>query len=121
MPGGDLSIPFQRSGNRLITHIQVDRTYTLRALFGPNFPWSAISRGAMEDLIQLELAPPLRENQYVLRNLSIRGQPFPDLSVRVTSVLTRFGVDLVLGVDFLAQFSELHFYWRTLTLNLVDP
>lgn len=121
MPGGDLSIPSQRSGNLLIAHIEVDSTHTLKALFGPNFPWPAISRGAMDELIQLELAPPVQQNQYLLRNLSIRGRPFPDLSVRVTSALTRFGVDLVLGVDFLAQYTELHFYWRTLTLDLVTP
>ena len=45
---------------------------------------------------------------YVIRNLAIEGQPVADLMVRISRRVTHVGADGVLGLDFLARFTDVH-------------
>jgi hypothetical protein len=86
-------------------------------------PLSGISVQVRDDLRERGLLEPPRSARYVLRNLIVQGQPFPDVPVRVSPRLTEVGADGVLGLDFLSQFTDIHFHvpTRLLTLTILSP
>jgi len=53
--------------------------------------------------------------------VTVPDQQVPDLPVRVSRRVTQVGAGGVLGLDFLAQFDDIHFHVPTLQLTLVDP
>ncbi len=84
-------------------------------------PLSAISNDTRDTLIAAGLLEPLRGNWYTLRGLSIQGQPIADLMVRISSRVTQARAEGLLGLDFLRQFTEIHFHVPTLRLTLTPP
>ncbi len=124
MPGEeDFVLHLKRSNRGLVVELYIgEYALIVRALLGPNFLRSAIAHYLRDDLIQKELLPPMNQPQFVLPDLrTLDGRLLPEIKVGVLPAITRFGFDMVLGLDFFAQFSEIHFYWNTLTLVLVDP
>ncbi len=63
----------------------------------------------------------LGANRYLLQGLRIQGQDTGDLEVRVSRRVTQVGADGVLGLDFLAQFTYIHFHVPTMRLTLTRP
>lgn len=60
-----------------------------------------------------------RPDRYQLASLSTSGQQLPDLEIGVLRRLDRMGIEMLLGLNFLWQFDEIHFDTRTFILTLV--
>lgn len=84
-------------------------------------PRSSISAATRDELIMKELVPPRRDRSYVLDGLSVQGQPLPPLSVRVSGALGRIGAGGILGLDFFAQYEDIHFHVPSFRLTLNGP
>ena len=57
-------------------------------------------------------------NRYILSPASIAGENVAPLNIRGSKFLASVGVDGVLGLDFLARYTEVHFNVRTRLLTL---
>jgi len=84
-------------------------------------PRSSISAAARHDLIMRELVPPRTERSYVLTDVTADGQPLPPLQVRVSGALGLIGAGGILGLDFFAQYEDIHFHVPTFRLTLNSP
>src|SRR5262245_45346127 len=80
--------------------------------------YGAISVPARERLIMLELLPPVNERTVLLENLALSGNPVADLRVRVRPSVAQLDVDGILGLEFLRQFTDIHFNVPSLRLTL---
>ena len=82
-------------------------------------PESAISsRMEAQLLTDGLLQPGGRPNRYALADLKVGDQALPSLEFGVLRRLDPLDIDALLGLDFLTQFEEIHFYPRTLRLVL---
>lgn len=72
-------------------------------------------------LVNLGFADDLGANTCRLRNLRIQGQPIPDLRVRRRRAIPEVTAQGILGLDFLNQFTDIHFHVPSLRLTLTDP
>jgi hypothetical protein len=58
---------------------------------------------------------------YHITDLSVDGQPLPDLEARASRTVSRLGLDGLIGLDFLLHFEHIHFHVPTLHLILSNP
>lgn len=72
-----------------------------------------------DKLHHLHRLVPYGTGRYVMRELDVQGQRFPDLYVTVRSRVTEVGADGIIGLDVLSQFREIHFERETMTLSLL--
>lgn len=79
---------------------------------------SSISGQARQDLIMKELIPPVGGSGYLLTELTIAQHPVADLRVRVRPRVDQLRVDGILGLDFLRQFTDVHFHVPSFRLTL---
>ena len=94
----------------------------LRMMLNTGSPRSVISEAARDTLIQNELLPPQQLAGYTLTPVALAGQRISDLPVRVRGpVFARAHVDGMLGLDFLRQFTEIHFDVAAFRLTLTLP
>lgn len=93
----------------------------LNMVLNTGLPFSAISEGARDDLLGREILPPVTRSSYILTDVTMIGTPLSDLLVRVRRNLTQFEVDGILGLDFLRQFTEIHFEVASYRLTLTLP
>ena len=124
MPGGsDLSISLHLLRGWLIVPVRVGARYTLEMVLDTGAPLSGISQGTANLLLPTGFLEPMqrRGNVYLLKQLSIQGQPIDDLEVRVLQRLTEVRAPGILGLDFLGRFEEIHCHVPSLTLTLTDP
>jgi hypothetical protein len=94
----------------------------IRLVLDTGTPQTGISASLLSELQARGLAPPsgtrLGSQLYVLQNLSIDGQSIPDFEVLVSRSATRFALDGILGLDFLAQFRRVCFDVDEMRLTL---
>ena len=81
-------------------------------------PLSGISFRTRDALASNGDLVPAGPRRYLLRDLSIEGQPLPDLVVRLSQRASAVGADGMLGLDFLNTFTEIHLNVPTLWLTL---
>jgi hypothetical protein len=105
----------------LIVPVEIGGLITIEMVLDTGSPLSAISERLRNTLASTGLLEAITPHAYFLRNLTIQGQVIPDLRVRVSRRVTRVGADGILGLDFLAQFSTVHFDIATLRLTLTYP
>jgi len=79
---------------------------------------SGISESTREELSRRGLLETVDARRFRLRGLTVQGQPIPDLMVRVSPRVTEVGAAGVLGLDFLGQFTDVHFHVPTMRLTL---
>ena len=79
---------------------------------------SGISESTRADLVRRGLVEVVDARRYRLRGMTVQGQPFPDLTVRVSPRATEVGAAGVLGRDFLGQYTDIHFHVPTMQLTL---
>lgn len=79
---------------------------------------SGISASTRDDLTRRGLIEALDARRFRLRGLSIQEQAIPDLIVRVSPRATDVGAPGVLGLDFLGQYTDVHFNVPTMTMRL---
>lgn len=135
MPGGEVSVvtALHPTGLWITVPVTVGGRVTLLMVLDPGSPISAISPAAEQTLRNHGLLEPRagEASPHLLTNLTIEGQPLPDLQVRVLSRLARLArwnvrgapleVDGLLGLDFLGKFVDVHFNVPTMRLRLIDP
>jgi hypothetical protein len=84
-------------------------------------PRSSISAATRDQLITKELVPPRRDRTYVLDDVTVQGQLLPAFTVRVSGALGRIGAGGILGLDFFAQYEDIHFHVPSFRLALNGP
>jgi hypothetical protein len=102
----------------LIVPITIGGQITIEMVLDTGSPLSAISERLRNTLLSAGLLESITPRTYLLRSLTIQGQVIPDLRVRLSRRVTSVGADGILGLDFLAQFSTVHFDVATLRLTL---
>lgn len=108
--------PHRRYGWVMVP-IRVGGTVRLYLALNPGVIRSSITTKAREALVQEELLPPVAQRQFVLSDVESQGQRLPPLHVRVSRF--RYGdIDGLLGLDFLRQFTDIHFHVPTFRLTL---
>jgi hypothetical protein len=90
-------------------------------VFDTGAPVSGISEEVRDGLLAAGLLELRGGRFYVLRDLEIQGQPVPDLLVGVSPRVTEVGAQGVLGLNFMGQFTDVHFHVPTLRLTLSRP
>jgi hypothetical protein len=85
-------------------------------------PLTGISRGVYEALMADGHLRPVAPNSrfFTLTNVMIGDGQIPVLRVRVSPRVTAVGADGVLGLDFLSQFTDIHYHVPSRVLTL-DP
>ena len=68
-----------------------------------------------------ELLPPRSERTYTLTELTVDGQPLPPLPIRVSGALGLISAGGILGLDFFAQYEDVHFHVPSFRLTLDGP
>ena len=103
--------------------VQVGEEIRLEMVLDTGAPLSGLSREAADSLTASGFLEPIqgRASIYLLRALTIQGQPIDDLEVRVLRRLTEVRAPAILGLDFLGRFEEIHCHVPSLTLTLTDP
>ncbi len=97
--------------------IRVSGKVRLYLALNPGVIRSSITTNARETLIQEELLSPVAQRNFVLSDVESQGQRLPPLQVRVSRF--RYGdIDGLLGLDFLQQFTDIHFHVPTYRLTL---
>lgn len=99
--------------------LAVGNLLTLTMVVSAFSPLSYLEQSAGDTLVALALARRVNDRECVLRDISIQGQQVPDLDVR-TRATGPPGANGVLGLDFLRQFTDIHFHVPTLVLTLSD-
>ena len=84
-------------------------------------PGSKLSQELVQFLGPFGLLTPLGPGTYRLKELAIGGGGVPDLDVGVSIHVARAHVDGMLGMDFLARFSEIRLELPSGLLTLLDP
>jgi hypothetical protein len=126
MAGNDVSIqtylhPNAR-GSWITFTVTVGGRFDLALVLDPGAPVSAISPTVRQELRSLGLlGNSSRPRYHRLTALTVQGQPFPELEVRVLPRLSQLEVDGLVGLDFLRQFAAIHFYVPTMRLVLEAP
>ena len=82
-------------------------------------PLSYVSERSRNTLVGLGFGESVGDEQCHLYNVSIQGQRIPDLSVRVRRNVVPTA-DGILGLDFLNQFTDIHFHVPTMRLTLTE-
>lgn len=127
MPGGDLSIQTREHpnprGRWVAFTITVAGFHDLEVVLDPGSPVSVISPEARDELTSLNLLQQSSDPRYEYRltSLTVQGQLFPDLDVRILRKLTRLQIVGLVGPDFLWQFRAIHFDVPTRRLVLEYP
>jgi hypothetical protein len=99
-----------------VIRLEVGPDVVFDMLPNPNSSRTVIRPSSFEDLVRRGLAPADEPRRVMLRQLSIAGQPVPDLEARVSAAVGRLGFDGMLGFDFFARFDEV--VWRPHTGHL---
>lgn len=98
----------------------VGRTLVLLLVPDVNTPQSLITQSAMDDLRAKGLVAEATEPIAWLRDVSIEGQPVPEILVHVSPKHIRLtSADGILGWDFLQKFDMIHYHEDTGVLVLV--
>lgn len=122
MPGGGADVVIQTSlhprGWWVMVPLEVAGTVTLELVLDTGSLLSGLSEPTREMLTTRGLLRPAGERRFLLRDLTIHGQPVPDLVVRVSRRVTQAGARGVLGLDFLGQFTDIHFHVPSMRLTL---
>jgi hypothetical protein len=124
MPGGEISIQtyIHPASAGLAFWLQVGPQHTLAVGLHTGLPVSVISIVARDALHTAHLLQPRRAvGVYRIADLSVDGQPLPNLEVRVSRTVSRLGLDGLIGLDFLLHFEHIHFHVPTLRLILSNP
>ncbi len=79
---------------------------------------TSISRTAHEVLVREGLVDAAERRSYLLREVAIEGQPVSDLTVRISQRATDLKIDGILGLSFLARYTDVHFHVPSLRLTL---
>jgi len=98
--------------------VEVAGTVTVELVLDTGSLLSGISEATREMLATGGLLSEAGERRFLLRNLTIQGQPAPDLVVRVSRRVAQAGARGVLGLDFLGKFTDIHFHIPSMRLTL---
>ena len=80
---------------------------------------SAISPEVRDDLLAKNLLSESTGAGYRrISDITVDGQPMPDLKVRVLPRLSRIGAEGLLGLDYLGKFESVYFHIPTLRITL---
>jgi hypothetical protein len=101
--------------------IRIANDVAIEMVLNFGVPRSSISAAVRDRLIMRELIPPRIERTYVLSDVTADGQPLPPLEVRVSGALRLIGAGGILGLDFFAQYEDIHFHVPTFQLTLNGP
>ena len=118
--GGSLVVQttLGRRGWWVIVPLEVAGAVTIEMVLDTGSFLSGISEGTREMLVRLGLLEADATPPYVLRNVAVQGQPLTDLRVRLSRRVAQVGAQGVLGLDFLGQFTDIHFHVPTMRLTL---
>jgi hypothetical protein len=118
--GGDLVVQtiLHPRGWWVMVPIEVAGAVTLELVLDTGSLLSGISEPTREMLAARGLLSQAGERRFLLRDLTIQGQPAPDLVVRVSRRVTQAGARGVLGLDFLGKFRDIHFHVPSMRLTL---
>ncbi len=105
----------------ILVPVDVAKAIMLWMVLDTGAPFSSISEDTRDDLLRMERLHPLRGGWYELRGPQIEGQFVSSVPVRLSQRVTQVGADGVLGLDFLQQFTDVHFHTPSLTLTLTSP
>src|SRR5947209_19460955 len=84
-------------------------------------PLSSISEGSRDALVKSGVLEATGRSGYLLRNVSMQGQPIPNLALRISARATQVGADGLLGLDFFSRYTDIHFYVPSGRLTLTVP
>jgi hypothetical protein len=98
--------------------VEIGGIIILQMVLNTGLPFSGITPQAGQQLVMAELVPPIVARAYLLRGLRIAQHPVPEVSAHVRHRLAQTGVDGFLGLDFLSQFTDVHFNVPSLRLTL---
>jgi len=119
--GAEISVVASIPRQWVVVPVDIAGRITLYMVVDTGSPLSAISAGMMIVLTEMRFLDRIRDRLYLLRRISIAGQTLPDLEVHLSSRATRLGIQGILGLNFLQQFTEVRFRTADLLLMLVDP
>jgi hypothetical protein len=121
MRSGDVSIQAQlhTSGFWIMIPLVVRNKQALRMVLDTGAPVSAISPEIWDELQTRDLLRTAPSAGYhLISDITVDGQPMPDLAVRVLPRLSRIGVEGLLGLDYLGKFESVYFHIPTLRITL---
>lgn len=121
MLGGDITTEgrFHTSGRWITFPLGIAGIETLWMVLDTGSPLSAVSP-TIRDYLERQglLRQSGRGNLYLLGRLTMAGHQVPDLEIGVVVRLERLQIEGVLGLDFLANYEDIHFNVPTLRLTL---
>jgi len=124
VPGGSGDITVQTWSHPrygwIIIPLEIGGDLVIDMVLSTYPPISYVSERSRDTLVGLGFAERMGDQQCLLRNVRIEGQRVADFEVRVRRTVVQTA-DGILGLDFLNQFTDVHFHVPTLRLTLTDP
>jgi len=102
----------------VIVPVEVAGVEVIEMVLDTGSPFSSVSEDTRRDLEAKGLLEKRDERRYVLRDLRVQGQRIPDLNLRMSRRATQVGAAGILGIDFLGQYTDIHFHVPTMRLTL---
>jgi hypothetical protein len=93
---------------------------TVRLVLDTGSPFTAIADSLRQTLADAGLLTETGGDVYLLHDVTIAGQTLDGFQARLSRRATRVGVSGVLGLDFLARFTDVHFHVPSMQLSLSD-
>jgi hypothetical protein len=121
MRSGEVSIQARvhTSGLWIQIPLLVADQQRLRMILDTGAPVSAISPEMRDELLAADLLrAAIPSGYHRISDITVDGQPIPDLEVRVLPRLSRIGVEGLLGLDYLGKFESVYVHIPTLRITL---
>jgi hypothetical protein len=119
-PPDRIVVPFDFGPSGAFIRLRVGGELRIDAILDTKRPISVISTEIVGRLPSTFFR--VNPNDYrliIVSSIEIEEQPAPELEFRISNGLGRFGIEALLGLNFVFAFRELHFERDTLTLTLV--
>lgn len=83
-----------------------------------SYPLTRISEGTFDVLQAFGMLTALTDKSWRIHGLHVQNRALPNIDVRVSRVVSRLGLEAMLGLNFLASFQEVCFHRPSAVLTL---
>jgi hypothetical protein len=104
-----------------MVRLEINGFGTLHMVLDTGTPATGISVSTRDARLDAGVLLSTGPGSYLLRRVSVQGQPLPDLTGRLSHRLTQVRAQGALGLDFLGRFTDIHFHVPSGMLTLSSP
>jgi hypothetical protein len=102
----------------VILPIKVGAFVNVNFVLDTSFPLTRISESTRDILQAFGLITPLSAKVVRIHEMHVGGDVLPEIEARVSNVVSRLGLEAMLGLNFLGAFTEVCFHRPSVALTL---